>query len=103
MESLPDPDHRHDIELRDVADADDPRNPTDVPVLVASYNAVTKPNASYTAGRHVSTRLPVECLELFDGGTIDVTDLTAEERAWLQAESRALSNEIDFAGVEPLA
>lgn len=35
----------------------------------------------------VSDRLGVEFLALFDGGTIDVASLTAEERAWISAEA----------------
>jgi hypothetical protein len=81
---------RHDIELRDVRDGH----------LLVSYNVINDANATYTESRHISTKLPVECLVLFEDGTIDVSDLTADERAWLQAESDLLSNKIDFAGTE---
>jgi hypothetical protein len=92
---------RHDIELRDVADADDARCPDDMDgCLVVSYNAIRRANATYTEGRHVSARLPTECLVLFEGGVIDVAALDATERAWLQAASRERSNEIDFSGTE---
>jgi len=83
-----------------VAGIDDGRNPKHSnPCLVVSYNHVAE-GRNYSTARHVSTRLPIECLALFDGGTIDVADLTDEERQWLTAESAALSNEIDFAGVD---
>jgi len=93
---------RHDIELRDIAPPTDDRCPDDMTrgCLVVSYNAIHDANATYTEGRHVSTRLPVECLALFEDGTIDVGDLTADEREWLQAASSEHSNEIDFAGTE---
>lgn len=81
---------RHDIALRDVRDGE----------LVVSYNHIVRKNSSYTAGRHVSSRLPVECLEVFDGGTVAVSELTDEERQWLTAESAARSNTIDFEGVD---
>lgn len=80
---------RHDIELRDIRDGQ----------LVVSYNAVDRANDSYTAGRHVSTRLPLWCLVVFDDGTVDVADLDDSEREWLAAESAARSNPIDFDGV----
>lgn len=83
----------HRIILRDISDGETPH-------LVAEYVAINQTNRSYTEGRHVSTRLPVECLVLFDGGSVDVADLSAEERAWLRAESGARSNEIDFEGTE---
>lgn len=91
---------RHDIELRDVADADDPRCPDDMAgCLVVTYNAIRDTNATYTEGRHVSARLPTEYLFLFDGGTIDVSDLSDTERSMLRRSSAAWSNEIDFGGV----
>jgi len=80
---------RHDIRLRDI-DGDE---------LVVSYRTIND-GATYTEGRHVSSRLPVECLVLFDDGRLPVDELTAEERAWIQSESAARSNEIDFAGTE---
>lgn len=79
----------HDIRLRDIRNNE----------LVVSYRQI-KEGRSYTAGRHVSTRLPVECIVLFDDGTVDVCDLTDEERQWLTAESSARSNPIDFEGVD---
>lgn len=80
---------RHDLELRDVRDGR----------LVVSYNAVNRENETFTIGRHVSSRLPLECLVLFDGGSIDVSDLTDEERRWVASESASMSNPIDFEGV----
>jgi len=81
---------RHDISLRDVRDGK----------LVVTYNHMVS-NTSYTGGRHVSARLPVECLCLFDGGTLDVSDLSATEREWLQAASAECgANEIDFEGFQ---
>ena len=77
---------RHDIVLRDIREGE----------AVVSYRA-TKSNRSAQVVRHVSARLPVECLTLFDGGVVDVADLTAEEQAWLEAESTP--NTIDFEGV----
>ena len=93
---------RHDIELRDIAAPYDDRCPDDCHrgALVVSYNTVRDHNATYTEARYVSARLPVECLALFEGGTIDVADLTDEERDWLQSASADLGNEIDFAGVD---
>lgn len=91
----------HSLRLRDVADADDPRCPDDMDgCLVVSYDVTHKPNSTFTEVRTVSTRLPTECLVLFEGGVVDVADLTATERAWLQAASAEHSNEIDFAGTE---
>jgi len=80
---------RHDIELRDVQDNQ----------LVVSYNAIKDSASNYTEARHVSTKLPVVCLVLFDGGTVDVSDLSTEERLWIEYESQQ-SNEIDFSGTE---
>jgi hypothetical protein len=92
---------RHDIELRDIADADDPRCPDEMHgCLVVSYNTSHTLNATYSEGRHVSTRLPLACLAVFDDGVVDVTDLSAFQRAWLRAESAAYSNEIDFSGTD---
>lgn len=91
----------HSIRLRDVADADDPKCPDDMDgCVVASYDVTHRPNSTYTEVRTVSTRLPMECLVLFKNGRIEVADLSATERAWLQAASREHSNEIDFAGTE---
>jgi hypothetical protein len=91
----------HDIELRDVADADDPRCPDGMAgCLVVTYRAVHEPNSTYTEVRSVSSRLPRECLVLFEGGTIDVDALGADERAWLEAASAEHSNCIDFEGTE---
>lgn len=82
----PTPDtRRHDIQLRDVRDGR----------LVVSYLHIAD-GRSLTAIREVSTRLPFECLTVFDGGTVDVDALTPEERAWLKAESAP--NTIDFNG-----
>lgn len=99
---MTDPTTRHDIELRDIAPPTDDRCPDDLTrgCLVVTYNAVHEPNATYTEGRHVSTRLPVECLVLFEDGTIEVSDLSADERDWLQTESARYSNTIDFAATE---
>jgi hypothetical protein len=96
---------RHDIELRDVAPPTDDRCPDDMDrgCLVVSYNAVHRPNASYTEGRHVSARLPVECLALFEDGTIDVADLDASEREWVRDASARYGNTIDFDGTETAA
>jgi hypothetical protein len=93
---------RHDIELRDVASPTDDRCPDDMDrgCLVVSYNAIRDANATYTEGRHVSARLPVECLVLFEDGTVEVGDLSADERAWVQRASAEYSNEIDFAGTD---
>lgn len=92
---------RHDLELRDVADSDDPRCPDTLDgCLVVSYVTKHTANATYTEIRDVSTRLPVECLVVFDDGAVDVTDLSREERAWLAAESDAHSNQIDFEGTK---
>lgn len=92
---------RHDIELRAIADADDPRCPDGLDgCLVVSYNASHRPNTTYSEGRYVSTRLPRDCLVLFDDGTIDVAELSDTARAWLRAESAAWSNEIDFQGTD---
>lgn len=91
----------HTIELRDVITDDDPRCPDEFSrCLLVSYNARNVANETYTESRHVSTRLPVECLVLFTDGAIDVADLTAEERDWVESESAAVSNRIDFAGTE---
>jgi len=80
----------HDIRLRDIRNGE----------LVVSYNAINDANSSYTEARHVSARLPFECVALFNDGRIDVGDLTDEERQWLHAESAARSNAIDFQGTE---
>jgi len=80
---------RHDINLRDIRDGE----------LVVSYNAIDRSYSSATFGRHVSSRLPLACLTLFDDGTLAVDELTDEERAWITSESAARSNEIDFDGV----
>lgn len=79
---------RHDIELCDVRDGQ----------LVVTYAAEAE-NPTARMRRYVSARLPFECLTLFDGGTVDVADLTAEERAWVRSESAYYGNEIDFDGV----
>jgi len=81
---------RHDIELRDVREDH----------ILVSYNAILDCNATYTEGRHVSSKLPRECLVLFEDGTLDVSELSEDEREWLQFESEQMSNEIDFAGTE---
>lgn len=74
---------RHDLELRDVRDGR----------LVVSYNRVTH-GRSHTEGAHVSDRLPLACLALFDGeGAIDVADLSAEERAWVEFEGDRIAFE----------
>ena len=83
----------HDVRLRDIRDGE----------LVVTYTAINQTNRSYTEGRHVSARLPVECLVVFTDGVAEVSDLTAEEREWLQAESAARSNTIDFAGTETVS
>jgi hypothetical protein len=90
---------RHDIELRDIATPDDARCPDDMTrgCLVVSYNAIRDANSTYQEGRHVSARLPVECLALFEDGTLAVAELDADERAWLEAASE---DRIDFAGTE---
>jgi len=75
----------HDIRLRDIRGGE----------LVVTYTHMAEGH-SYTAGRHVSARLPVECLTIFTEGVV-VTD---EERQWLTAESAARSNTIDFDGVD---
>lgn len=92
----------HDIVLRDIATPDDGRCPDDLTrgCLVVTYRVTNEANKTYTEARAVSSRLPVECLVLFDDGRVPVADLSADERAWLQAESGAHSNEIDFAGTE---
>jgi len=79
----------HDIRLRDIRAGE----------LVVTYTHMAE-GSSYTAGRHVSSRLPVECLTLFNEGVVEVCDLTDEERQWLTAESSARSNTIDFDGVD---
>jgi hypothetical protein len=91
--------HRHDIELRDIATPDDARCPDDMTrgCLVVSYNVARDPNSTYTEGRHVSARLPVECLVLFEDGTLSVGELSADEREWVTAAS---DGRIDFAGTE---
>jgi len=81
---------RHDIELRDVREDH----------ILVSYNAILDCNATYTEGRHVHSKLPRECLVLFEDGTLDVSELSDDEREWLQFESEQMSNEIDFAGTE---
>ena len=87
--------------LRDVADADDPRCPDTLNgCLVVSYSVTYTPNATCTEIRDVSTRLPLECLVVFESGAVPVDALTADEKAWVRAESAAHSNEIDFAGAE---
>lgn len=93
---------RHDIILRDVASPDDKHCPDGMErgCLVVTYCAINDENPTFTESRHVSARLPVECLVLFDGGTLDVGELSADERAWVQAASAERSNEIDFAGTE---
>lgn len=77
-----DDDGRHDLELRDVVDG----------TLHVSYNRVTH-GLSHTQARFVSGRLPIACLALFDGGSIDVADLSAEERAWIEWESERIAFE----------
>jgi hypothetical protein len=89
-----DPDHltttRHDLELRDVRDGQ----------LVVSYNHVRE-GPTYTEGRHVSTRLPMECIVLFGrDGTVPVAFLTDEQRRWVRFESAQRSNTVDFDGVQ---
>jgi len=92
---------RHDIILRDVTDADDPRCPDTLNgCLVVSYLTIHRPNSTFTEVREVSTRLPRELLALFDGGVLPVDGLDADERAWLRAESDRHSNTIDFEGTE---
>jgi hypothetical protein len=93
---------RHGIRLRDIARPDDDRCPDgmDRDCLVVSYDATHKPDDSYTEARAVSTRLPVECLVLFDDGWIDVAELSADERAWLESASAEHSNRIDFEGTK---
>lgn len=80
----------HAIALRDVRDGE----------LVVTYHTINDVNHSYTEGRHVSSRLPFECVTLFDGGAVDVAELTDEERQWVRSESAARSNTIDFEGTE---
>jgi|GEM_PF-5222082 len=75
--------NRHDIELRDVRDGQ----------LIASYNHVEH-GRTFTEAYHASVRLPMECLTLFEDGTVDVAELTEEERAWLHYEDE----KIDFGG-----
>jgi len=92
---------RHDIELRDVVSSDHPQCPDTLDgCLVVSYHAVNDMNATYTEARTVSARLPVECLCLFDDGTLDPAALSADERDWLRYESGRHSNEIDFEATE---
>lgn len=81
---------RHDIYLRDVRNGQ----------LVVSYRAIDRSGRTHVSHRDVSTRLPMECLTLFDGGSVDVAELTDEEREWLTEESGHLSNTIDFGGVQ---
>lgn len=81
---------RHDIELRAVRDGQ----------LVVRYNAVDETPQSATFARHVSTRLPLSYGPLFAGGRVGVADLSATERRWLTVVSGALSNRIDFGGVD---
>lgn len=80
---------KHDIYLRDIRGGE----------LVVSYRHIAE-GRTYTAHRDTSSRLPLECLTLFDDGVVNVCDLTEEERQWLQAESTARSNAIDFEGVD---
>jgi len=80
---------RHDIHLRDIQGGE----------LVVSYTHMVQ-GFSYQGVLHVSSRLPIECLALFDGGVVDVSDLSDEEREWLTFESGERSNEIDFEGFQ---
>lgn len=80
--------HTHELRLRDVRDGR----------LVVSYLSKAE-NRTAQMMRDVSVHLPVECLALFDGGTVAVSDLTSEERAWVRSESARWGNEIDFEGV----
>lgn len=92
---------RHDIILRDVADATDPRCPDTLDgCIVVSYRTTHRPNSTFTESRAVSTRLPREMLALFDGGVLPVDELDSDERAWLRVESDRHSNAIDFNGTE---
>jgi hypothetical protein len=81
---------RHDLELRDVRDGQ----------LVVTYNCVRE-GSTFTEGRHVSTRLPFECITLFGtDGTVPVAFLTDEQRRWVRYESAQRSNVVDFNGVD---
>lgn len=74
------PDREYDrdaLRLRDV---------TDDGQLVVDRTQV-RGGHSHTEARHVSARLPAECLTLFDGGAVAVDDLTDEECAWVASES----------------
>lgn len=64
-----------------------------------SYRAVAT-NPTATMARHVSTRLPLSCLALFETGRLAVEGLDEHDREWLAAESAMYGNAIDFEGVQ---
>jgi len=100
---MPDSEYtRHEIRLRDVATANDGRCPDGLDeCLVVSYNADFQRNKSYTEARSVSSRLPIEFMDLFgDGDTVAVSDLSADERERIEFASAEHSNRIDFEGTE---
>lgn len=62
--------------------------------LVTTLNEVDSNANGDVFARHVSARLPLGALTLFEDGTVDVADLSDGERAWIRAESGARSNEV---------
>lgn len=91
---------RERIDLRDVADADDPRCPDGMDgCLVVSYVADME-TRNTTVACDVSARLPLSHRRLFDGETCDPAALSPTERRWVTVVSGALGNRIDFDGVE---
>ena len=75
----------HRLELYDMTD--DGR-------LCVDYQHVRE-NATLTDATYVSARLPPEFATLFDGPHVAVNQLTAEERAWIEADSRIEFDEVD--------
>jgi len=62
------------------------RDVTDDGQLKVDYDRVDK-NATATLATHKSLRLPLECLFAISGGHVDLSELTAEERHWIEYES----------------
>jgi len=79
-------DERHTLRVYDVTD--DGR-------LAVDYRRVER-YRSGVAADHTHARLPFECAPLFDDGTVELGELTVEEREWIEAEADAL----DFGGVD---
>lgn len=77
---IPDPDvQRNDIYLEDVT-ADG---------VTVRHRRVRR-GRTFTEDVTETATLPPEFLALFDGGVVAVDDLTAEERAWLTAETDSI-------------